>query len=56
VCGGGEISWIPKVKGESHPKLAVSVAVNIVKSRQASDVKRKKFSKAMSVSRRGGEL
>ena len=44
---------MPKVKGESHPKLAVSVAVNIVKSRQVSEVKRKKFSKAMSVSRRG---
>jgi len=50
VCGGGEISWIPKVRGESHPKLEVSVAVNIVKSRQVSEVKRKRFSKAMRVS------
>ena len=41
-----EISWIPKVKGESHSQLEVSVAVSIVKSRQVSKVKRKKFSKA----------
>ena len=31
---GGEISWISKVKGESHPKLEVSVAVNKVTSRK----------------------
>ena len=49
MWGGGKISWIPKVKEESHPKLEVSVAVNIVKSRQVSEVNRTKFSKAMSV-------
>ena len=39
LCGGvGEISWIPKVEGESLPKLEVSVAFNIVKSRQVSEV------------------
>ena len=39
-----------KGEGESHPKLAVSVAVSIVKSRQVSEVKNTKFSKATSVS------
>ena len=39
-----------KGEGESHPKLEVSVAVSIVKSRQVSEVKKKKFSKAASVS------
>ena len=43
-----------KGEGESHPKLVVSVAVSIVKSRQMSEVKNKKFSKATSVSG-GGE-
>jgi len=43
--GRSEISWIPKVKGESHPKLEVSVAVSMIKSRQVSEVKKKKFSK-----------
>ena len=42
----GDISWMPKVKWESHPRLEVSVAVNIVKSRQVSEVRKKKFSKA----------
>ena len=41
---------VPNVKGESHSKLEVSVAVSIVKSRQVSEVKKKKFSKATSVS------
>ena len=39
-----------KGKGESHPRLEVSVAVSIVKSRQVSEVKKKKFSRATSVS------
>ena len=41
---------MPKVKEESHPKLDVSVAVSIVKSRQVSEVRGKKVSKATSVS------
>ena len=36
---GGEISWIPKVEGKSHPKLEVSVEVSTVKSRQVSEVR-----------------
>jgi len=32
------------VKGESQTKLEASVAVSIVKSRQVSEVKKKKFS------------
>jgi len=55
LCGGvGEISGIPKVKGESHPKQKVSVVVSIVKSRQVSEVKKKKSSKTTSVSGGGG--
>ena len=54
MCGGvGEISWTPNGKGESHPELEVTVAVSIVKSRQVSDIKKKKFSKATSVSEGG---
>ena len=49
----GEISWVPKVKGESHPVLEVSVAVSTVKSRQVSEVKKKMFSKATSVEDHG---
>ena len=48
LCGGvGEISWVPQVKGESHPKLQVSLAVSIVKSRQVSEVKKKKFNECI---------
>ena len=47
LCGGGvEISWTPEVKGNSYPKLEVSVAVGIVKSRQVSEVNTNEFSKA----------
>ena len=35
----GEISWIPKVKGESYPLLEVSMAVSMVKFRPATEVK-----------------
>ena len=31
MWGVSEISWVPKVKGESHPQLEVSVAVSIEK-------------------------
>ena len=44
------MSWAPKVKGESHPMLEASAAVSTVKSRQVSEVKKKKFSKATSAS------
>ena len=43
------------MKGESHPELAVSVAVSIVMSRQVSEVKKKKFSKETSVVGEGTE-
>ena len=39
-----------KGEEESHSKLEVSVAVSIVQSRQVSEVKKKKFSRATSVS------
>ena len=35
-------------KGESHPKLEVSVAVSIAKSRRVSAVKKKNLSRATS--------
>ena len=54
VLAPGCVSTHPRqhclVKGESHPQLEVLVVVSIVKSRQVSEVKKKKFSKATSVS------
>ena len=38
----GEISWVSKVKGESHLRLEVSVAVSIVRSRQVPEAKKEK--------------
>ena len=46
MCGKvGGISWTPKVKGKSHPKLEVSVAVSIVRSRQGSEVEKKSLAR-----------